>query len=1033
MLEKEEISEIQNTHTVFTLTMLGTDTDFNPTLKEKVLNESIEQKKLRKEKPVDYPKGETLSIISSLIKTEKGPKKDTKDIPDLSKTKGISQYITDETEVIKGPTGMYGSETGDRIARGVSALLEAINRGQTTLNVIGHSRGGVESIIIAHQIDEIQTLIKNCDNLNELLTQIKQKQNQRWVNEGSNTPDIVDVLVQKLKDHENDSNFFTQLKNNIKNASINLFVIDPVPGDGPLKSAWTDNRFYKIPLIAKKTEIIYYENERTYGFTPIYPEATNLSEQSVIHLPMPGHHGTGSAGNDRSQGSGGVKVSLEKQKTTDVQKLLLAKLVSFLISNGTKFDEQKMKRVFLEEGRALGRKAWKKIFEKNDFSPEQFAIVFRELYLKIQKNIKSYQEYNKTTYFINPKTYSSYIISPYTYRSLSKSKDGYPQPFHKTFYPNSGYVNLEHAKLMQDYFFEKLGCKAVTDNNLDEIVKQASSSLIGSIKDLMPQAVKLESSFNEKLRPLLQDENVRKDILDIYSGLINEISRRFLTTDWVSSKNQITAKEKLYSEVKMMLTQFDELITTSKQQSKEIKENSPYLTIKEFVGQLKTLSLNGIKDTVTTQYKALQNELTHINTWPDEELNFFFNELVSRILPDDKEIRSELAEIFKDSNFKSLNDKEEPLTKKIDYIYKTLKLDEKLKEEQKEQYSVKTIQDEFNKNFGLKFEDYEKLYERIKIFIADLAELSTLDPNSKSQFRDLELDLYREIDPFIHTTAKRFFTNKPLLRSEKISNETFRAQVQRVAVHNYNAEDPEKKKEIELEETKKKHLLEIGLRNIVEQSLIKTKETVTKINEELNVGKQKYTQTINDSKLLELNLESIYLIDELLPMTNRYIKHLSSSNDALIKDLKLMQSKEEIPDTAAVEQKIKLTSEKLVELNQLKNCLEDKNTAEPSTRVKNFYTQLDKSEAIIKQYRDPEWYQYVKTAVAIALTLATFIFPGLIALAVYVNTGDTERKSAFIWQSGGTNFFNTLKNMEPKNNTEKNPDNSKDKIDLNIE
>ena len=95
----------------FTLTLLGTDTQFSP---NKVDNA--------------YDKAETLSYISTLIN-------DTSTMP----TDEVTRFRNKDVAVIDGPTTL-GTEVGDRIARGVAAVLEAISRGETDISVIAHSR-----------------------------------------------------------------------------------------------------------------------------------------------------------------------------------------------------------------------------------------------------------------------------------------------------------------------------------------------------------------------------------------------------------------------------------------------------------------------------------------------------------------------------------------------------------------------------------------------------------------------------------------------------------------------------------------------------------------------------------------------------------------------------------------------------------------------------------------------------------------------------------------------------------------------------
>jgi len=257
----------------FTLTMLGTDTVYTPALKTK----NMPQKG-------SYPKGETLSIISSQIKTQTPPEIDPTN-------KSVYPYKADEITVINGPTTL-GTEVGDRIGRGVAAILKAITQGKKPINIIAHSRGAVESLLIAHEINELQNHIQNCSTMESLVEYVEAQQKQR--KKKSSTPDIVKALNEELKKTTQPEEFLKSLKTHFSSCTLNLFAIDPVPGDvSPI--TWYDERFYIIPGIIKNAEFIFYENERSdWGFTPIFPDLSD-PEQNITYLSMPGHHGTGSS------------------------------------------------------------------------------------------------------------------------------------------------------------------------------------------------------------------------------------------------------------------------------------------------------------------------------------------------------------------------------------------------------------------------------------------------------------------------------------------------------------------------------------------------------------------------------------------------------------------------------------------------------------------------------------------------------------------------------------------------------------------
>jgi hypothetical protein len=207
----------------FTIAIAGTLTDYTPDLKK--IPKPVPYTKGAKVK--DYPKGETLSIVASLIKTNAPA--NTKEVD----TKNPYPLETDEITVINGPN-TDGSNVGEKIGQGLAAILKAIARGQTTSNIIAHSRGAVESILIAHELESIQKIITTCGTFEEVLKQLTEQQIKRQKGTPkNNTPDIIEPLKSQINliPKEEQEQWFNKLKTNLPSASINFFGIDPVPGD----------------------------------------------------------------------------------------------------------------------------------------------------------------------------------------------------------------------------------------------------------------------------------------------------------------------------------------------------------------------------------------------------------------------------------------------------------------------------------------------------------------------------------------------------------------------------------------------------------------------------------------------------------------------------------------------------------------------------------------------------------------------------------------------------------------------------------
>lgn len=913
-------------NSTFTLTMLGTDTEFVP-------NSDLKK---------NYPQGETLSIISTLIPDPQN------EIKPIITDKEVSQYKSVEAEVIKGPT-TSGADVNDRIARGISAIWNAISRGQTNINLIAHSRGAVESILISHEMNLIKDFLTSPSanpnaTYEDLIKFLKTKQYENWKNH-SNTPEVIAILEAQFK---SDSESFGKLKEHIAKASINLFAIDPVPGDPGSMLTWYDRRYFKIPAIVKNAEIYYYENERTsWGFTPILPTASD-NTQNIKYMALPGHHGTGSSGTNKSQQNKDVNPSNPKTKTTHVQKLMIFKLLEFLGNNGVSF--QQSLDIF-KQGRKLGRKYVH--YREDEKNQIDFPGTYRALYAQIKKNKAGYDAYNKTNYVALGNLSYRQII-----KGMDKNGNHLYERFEGTFPASQGYVNEEHAKLMQDYFFKKLGLDAIEFSSIDQLVAKARQEIIEAIRNLdQPEEMELNKSIT-KMAPVLKEKKAREDILNTYSDLIKQISQKYLTTDW-SSIEQQQAKSKLAVEIKTLFKAFNDL--------KSIENKD----VQEFVNHLIDKSLSGVRDTVTLQFNDLQDKINQLQSWPDAELNLFFKKLVFDL---DKEKNAELINQRVDDIF---NSKEFTLgqfasvTEKIQFLYQKMEMEKQVSLSQLEDtkgYTVESLNQVFNEHFGQTFEDYEKVYHQMTTFLSDVDALIELDPSLKIQLKGFGYDIQKQIPQLIDTAAQRIYSQQPFAKSNGLFQNSFAELVEEYAIKHYGVQDP----------IKQKHDEEIKKLNEENKQL--TQDLATENEKQKNA----LINLMNDPK------EAEYLIlisNKLIPMTQNYLQHLEETG--------------------------RKEDEKYRAVSSLLQCLNSKEAIPtPSKRVKAFYSQLNECEKTLQKHQDPEWKQYVKSTLIVLGILASGILIGLGALAIYATTN--ERRSMFFWNSEGHNLVKTLKEKQPE-------------------
>lgn len=937
--------------TPFVLTMLGTDTVFTPELKK------------GKKKPVKkgdtvfgYPKGETLSIVSSLVQTTEPAQTDNK--------KGVLYpYQAKEVVVVNGPN-TEATNVGDKIALGVAASLKAIAQGQVDINIIAHSRGSVESILIAHELEAIQNMIGTCSSIDEVLKQLTTQQTERHKGKGehyNNTPDIIKVLKTQLQliPQDQQEAWFTTLKENMPKASINFFGIDPVPGDiNPI--TWYDPRFFILPKIIKNAEIVYYENERSVAFTPIYPEAATAA-QKFVRNTMPGHHGIGSSGSNASQQ--GYVVSPDNTKSTHVQKLMLYKILDFLTQQGVTFKD--VSHLF-EQHVGLGAKSRKILADAktidgiNDVSTFDFSAIYSDLYAKIAKNREAYKAFNNTNYPVlgwGPREQRKVLRSGHIYGLLSD-----------VFSFNSDYINEEHARLMQDHFFKMFRLDKMPDT-LAQVVDTTRDVLEKNILLLLGEKPKDPENLNYiLLATTLHNKDARADVLNACSKVIQHISQQYLTNDW-SSPEKEQEKLALLASITSLLTKFDELSKLDNDM------------VKDFVGGpdgLTQLSLTGITNTITQQHKDLEEHFHHLQEPENARFTRFINGLIMQINEEGSEskLAPKVAGIIESTEFMKMTN--QPLENKITYILTEL---EKIAPEEitrltelfKEKFTSITTTEELIKSFADQYqedslEDFEHLFQQMQILKNDIIALHQLAPSEKTVFDQYELSLLQKTQALITTAAQKFYKDKPLHALPELGPEgSFKDLAERYAIKHYGLVDRVKEKNEALK--KEKETLEEQV-----QSLIKQNTKQKQITED-------YHQALNDEREAEFLL---LIRDKLQPLTQDYLKLLQDSKS---------------PEP---EKKIEL-------VNKLLKCLNDSSkNSKPSARVTAFYTQLNTGVDQLKLHRDPDLKRYIRTALIVGGILITGILPGLLVLLAYSKSGNTTGKSPYFWKSAGENVTDKL-------------------------
>ena len=414
---EEEIIESAPQGGTFTITLLGTGTKYQP----------------YKEADHNGPKrGDTLSHSHSLMAgvgrqfyylSNEGKKTEHK-----VWLNELGQRVDEKPEgklthcLLEGPTDT-GTEVYLRIAKAVMASLNAMMRGDDTINLTGHSRGAVEAILVAHELGRIQQAIQTAAQsltYEEILTLIVNSNgpSNGWASYGAEAS-----LISLKKDFQNEgfdvtaedetskANLAKTFSNRMQQLKVNIFALDPVPGgswQGIDFAKWEDPRFYKLSNIVNEYHQWFMSNERSRCFEAIIPEKHDgITVYDIV--AMFGHHSTpaGTAhGQDKTHLKGIAKACGKQHlldannqlkpgvTTADVQELFVYALHDFASRFGVTFVDSRTEA----EGQKFDSDLDALLFSYNNMNKEQRESKKLDCYNVINGNREVYEMFNQWCY-----------------------------------------------------------------------------------------------------------------------------------------------------------------------------------------------------------------------------------------------------------------------------------------------------------------------------------------------------------------------------------------------------------------------------------------------------------------------------------------------------------------------------------------------------------------------------------------------------------------------------------------------------------
>ncbi|HCU5990991.1 TPA: hypothetical protein ACK8SK_002197 [Legionella pneumophila] len=988
----------------YTLTLLGTDTTFTP-------------------KPdTGYEHGETLSYVSTLV-----------DRPGESQlTDNITHYRNSNIAVVDGPDTM-GKAVGDRIARGVASILEAISRGETDISIMAHSRGAVEAILVAHELERIQKNFKQGKNSADLI----------------NSECGLTKTAMEAQRSTYDSLNLEGIAKNINNVKLSIFNIDPVPGGDFLGApvGWKDERFFRVPKIVKEYEQCVYENERTRCFKAIVPKCDS-SDTKFNLFSLPGHHGTGS-GNLKDQQQQAVPG--DETTTEHAQQLMIIKLIDFLNRNGVAINPGQNSDPAQPDTNQFAELI-QPLFDKDGkIKKEELKEKYLTLYKEIAKNKAAYEYFNNTSYPVLgreqsiQKVFGSYrddrIILHQAYKDAFLS-DILPH------LPGGHFVNYDHARLTIN---QELGLEDGLP--LNEVIDKTKSRLV----EIMIHSSRLSelgkgdgkgnplshSVANDQYAHALRSKEGFNILVNSLEGLISEVGNIYSHDKHKSMSDD--ERNALFNSVKKAIDSFksdvlkdNELATAVREKIDETIKNILEGKITRLNGDAKILSQKlgeNLSEVVKSGFEQLRVLLVEdsVDEVQLKEFDDFKNQLISLLEskpPQIKESRELLEE-----KIKSFEKTDPP-----DSVNEVMtKFFGELLEEDIPNYDVKKL-----------MEDANQLYDELDSLKESFSSFKEL--NDSLNYAQWQTELEEKQRQLIDQTARYIQKNNLNLEKDidllfKDNKSPLYEQIKLVA-SNYGLENPdfvklkrqnselsckideqvEKIKELqqikEIHDADKIKLEELNQKLQALQVSDSAKEReVEEIRHQivsLKADIQSQTSQKNDleKQIKELNSEISWLSTDKQQLT-REREFQDKRNNDLNELVNRLNTDEEQECTAVVRTLKELTADHLnyLELTAKKGNTQNDtikeqieitknlqgilcNTKEyplPSERITAFTNQLNKDNEKLSAQHDPDpaWKRFAKSCLITIGVICSGIIPGILALAAYNQFKDKSSPQSF--------------------------------------
>lgn len=242
-------------------------------------------------------------------------------------------YHSSSVDIING-ADTPGYEVGDRLAKALLVALQAIAEGKTTLHINGFSRGGVESIVLTHELQRIKEALaldakahtESKRSLAAIIADSHSVPQFGFLETQSYTKlALASLIPDQSTMADNETLLKATLLQQLNALEVHLFVLDPVPGGNfgkVVRIGWQEaDYFYSLPEFVVKRQEFVHQHETSNCFKPIVP-------LGMPYEVLPGCHGTGD-GNQFDHNGLPVPNHFKNRDLSGVQDLVLSRWIDF--------------------------------------------------------------------------------------------------------------------------------------------------------------------------------------------------------------------------------------------------------------------------------------------------------------------------------------------------------------------------------------------------------------------------------------------------------------------------------------------------------------------------------------------------------------------------------------------------------------------------------------------------------------------------------------------------------------------------------